>query len=661
LKRERMNRTPYPHLFTPFALAGSTLRNRAAFPAITTRMAQRSAVTDRLIQFCVARARGGAAMIVTEPLGMARHQTAALRVRAFDDEEADGLARWAEAVESEDCRLLGQIQDSGRGRHTPGRDHATIGASALPDDISGSVPRALSMSEIRQMIDDLAASSARLKRCGFSGVEISAGHGHLFHQFMSPLSNMRTDAYGGDLDGRLRFVTELISAVRATCGRGFILGVRMPGDDGVPGGIGPDAAAEIARRLAALRQLDYLCFVQGSHHRSLDMHIPDGHAAAMTYLALVRNIRQSIPSMPVMAAGRIDTPDNAERIVAQGDAELVGLGRPLLADPDWAAKAAAGRGQEVRYCVAGNACWGHNVTKGVLACVNNPRLAAGDELKALLPAGRRKRVVVVGAGIAGLEAATVAAQRGHDVTVLGRSREAGGKTRLHAQLPGSERLQLIFQRQTVEGLEAGVRFTLGVGASAADVLALQPDEVVLATGARMIRPACLPAALRVRDLRETVSRVLEDPRRQAGVAVIYDTDGSEGTYSAVELLETLYDRVVLITPAESIAQETPLVTRQGILRRIHRKRVDVATLSEPVLTEAFASTREMSYQHVYSDRRSTVIDVALLTYATPRAPDQAIAEALRAAGLPVHLVGDCRAARDSLAATADGYAIGSMI
>jgi dimethylglycine catabolism A len=655
-----MSNSRYPHLFTPFRLAGKTLRNRIVHPAITTRLAQRGAVTDRLVQYCVARARGGAAMIVTEPLGMARHQTAALRVRVFDDAGADALARWAEMVEREDCRLLGQIQDPGRGRHAPGRDHATIGPSALPDDISGSVPRTLAVSDIRQMIDDFAASSARLKRSGFSGVEISAGHGHLFHQFMSPLSNVRADAYGGDLDGRLRIVTELIDAVRAACGRDFMLGVRMPGDDGVPGGIGPDTAAEIACKLAAL-QIDYLSFVQGSHHRSLEMHIPDGHAPAMPYVPLMRKIRRSVPDVPVVAVGRIDTPDNAEQVLAQGDAELVGLGRPFLADPDWAMKVAAGRTREVRYCVAGNACWGNNVTKGVLACVNNPRLAAGDELKAPAPAARGKRIVVVGAGIAGLEAAVIAAQRGHEVIVFGRSAEVGGKTRLHAQLPGGERLKFIFERQQAASLDANVRFELGVEASAADVLALRPDEVVIASGASMVRPACLPAVLCVSDLRAAIGRMLANRSRRPGIAVVYDTDGSEGTYAAIELLEALHDRVVLITPAESIAQETPLVTRQGILRRIHSKRIDVATLSEPLVAGGFEGEKKIAYRHVYSGRRSTLADVALLTFATPRAPDDALAEPLRAAGLPVHLVGDCRAARDNLAATADGYAVGSVI
>jgi dimethylglycine catabolism A len=383
--------------------------------------------------------------------------------------------------------------------------------------------------------------------------------------------------------------------------------------------------------------------------------------AAMSHMPLVRTIRRSVPNMPVIAVGRIDTPDNAEQIVARGDAELVGLGRPLLADPDWAVKAAAGRAQDVRYCVAGNACWGSNVTQGVLACVNNPRLAAGDELKALAPAAKRKRIVVVGAGIAGLEAAMVAAQRGHDVIVLGRSSEVGGKTRLHAQLPGSARLKLIFDRQKEASLDAKVRFELGVEASVADVLALRPDEIVIATGARMIRPECLPAASCVSDLREAIDRILGDRSRRPGTAVVYDTDGSEGTYAAVELLEAMYDRVVLITPLESIAQEAPLVTRQGILRRIHSSRVDVATLSEPLPTDLFRREKTIEYRHVYSGRRATLTDVALLTYSTPRAPDHVIAAPLRETGLPVHLVGDCRAARDNLAATADGYAVGSVI
>ncbi|MBI2290867.1 MAG: oxidoreductase, partial [Betaproteobacteria bacterium] len=235
--------TPYPSLFAPFTLAGMRLRNRVVHASMNTHMAENTRVTERLIQYHANRARGGAALIVTEPISMARHQNVSYRARAWNDDNLDGLKRWADAVESEDCRLLAQIQDPGRGRHNTGIQAEAIGASALPDDLSWIVPHALTVAEIHSMTDDFARSAARLQRCGFSGVEISAGHGHLFHQFLSPWSNVRTDEYGGDCEGRTRFVAELIAALRAMCGRRFILGIRLPGNDYVAGGIGAEEAA----------------------------------------------------------------------------------------------------------------------------------------------------------------------------------------------------------------------------------------------------------------------------------------------------------------------------------------------------------------------------------------------------------------------------------
>ncbi|MBI3057563.1 MAG: hypothetical protein HYY77_26510, partial [Betaproteobacteria bacterium] len=176
--------TPYPSLFAPFTLAGMRLRNRVVHASMNTHMAENTRVTERLIQYHANRARGGAALIVTEPISMARHQNVSYRARAWNDDNLDGLKRWADAVESEDCRLLAQIQDPGRGRHNTGIQAEAIGASALPDDLSWIVPHALTVAEIHSMTDDFAHSAARLQRCGFSGVEISAGHGHLFHQFL---------------------------------------------------------------------------------------------------------------------------------------------------------------------------------------------------------------------------------------------------------------------------------------------------------------------------------------------------------------------------------------------------------------------------------------------------------------------------------------------
>jgi hypothetical protein len=205
-----MDERVYASLMSPYTLAGKRLRNRLVHASMSTRLAQAAGVTDRLVRYYANRARGGAALVVTEPLSMARHQDLGSRVRAFNDDQAAGLERWAKAVETQGCRLLGQIFERGRGRNLPGRNPDAIGASPLPDDLSWTVPRELTTGEIEGLIEEFAASSARLQRCGFSGVELSAAHGHLFHQFLSPHANVRTDRYGA----RTRLVAELVAAIR---------------------------------------------------------------------------------------------------------------------------------------------------------------------------------------------------------------------------------------------------------------------------------------------------------------------------------------------------------------------------------------------------------------------------------------------------------------
>ena len=240
----RVNPTPSA-LDAPFTLAGRRLRNRIVHASMTTLAARNFAVMPAQIQYYANRARGGAAMIVTEPLNMAREQDVPHKTRVWNDDNLDGLQRWAEAVESHDCRLLGQIQDPGRARHHAGRHLNAVGPSLLPDDLSWTMPRVLTAAEIRSYVEGFAHSCQRLKRCGWSGVEVSCGHGHLFHQFLSPWSNVRTDEYGGDWERRTRFVAEIVAAIRALCGKDFIIGLKLPGDDGV--GIGPPRPRSLRR------------------------------------------------------------------------------------------------------------------------------------------------------------------------------------------------------------------------------------------------------------------------------------------------------------------------------------------------------------------------------------------------------------------------------
>lgn len=657
----------YPTLFAPFTLAGKRLRNRIVHASMTTRMGDKGRVTERQLQYYANRARGGAAMIVTEPLSMARHQHIPYKIRAYDDTELDSLKRWADAVESEDCRLLGQVQDPGRGRHEAGRNPEAVGASALPDDLSGTVPRPLTRAEIHQMNADFAQSAGRLQRCGFSGVEISAGHGHLFHQFLSPWSNIREDEYGGDLVGRTRLLSEMICGIRAVCGRGFILGLKLPGDDGVPGGIGPAEAAAIAAQLTAGGEVDYVTFAQGSHARSLEMHVPDGYGPRVPYLPLFRELRGALHGTPLMLLGRITDPAEADAILAHGDAELIALGRALVTDPAWPLKAARARAHDIRYCVSCNNCWYAGAARHQpLCCDNNPRVGLADEVDYWpKPASARKRVVVVGAGVAGMETAWVAAARGHEVIVFGRSSEVGGRLRLRARLPGGEALSSVYDYQHAAAIRAAAELRLGVNADVGMIKDLAPDLVVLAAGANMVPPRWLPESVRasglVPDLRAGMQALARIHQRQAGAAVLYDMDHSEGTYAAAEALHALFERVIVVTARDCIATETSMVTHQGIQRRLSLKGIELMFLSEPRWNEEAFENGELAIEQVYTGARTTVRQLAFFAYATPRAPQIDLAAPLRAAGIPVRLIGDCHAPRDVMAATAEGHAAGHEV
>jgi len=658
-----MSETAYPTLFSPVEIGGVRLKNRLAHASIVTRFIHDGVPTAPYLNYLTSRARGGTGLIVTEPVAMTSISRIPGRLRAWDDDGLDALKRVADAVETHDTRLLGQVQDTGRGRHSVGRNDAAVGPSALPDDLSWTVPRVLSIAEIRRLIEEWAEGAARLKTAGFSGVEISAGHGHLFHQFLSPWSNRREDGFGGDLEGRSRFVVELIEAIRSSCGRPFIIGIKLPADDGVRNSIDLDEARRIAERVAATGEVDYWTWAWGAHADSLWRHLPDAHGERHPYLADIRKLRQASPGIPTGALGYLTDPNECEKALTDGTADLAFLGRPLITDPAFGNKARAGREAEIRYCVSCNTCWRAIIEGGRLECDNNPRVGeASEDRWPPARARRSRRVVVVGGGIAGLEAAHTAAARGHSVTLFSAGAEPGGKTRLHAMLPGGENLSSIYDYQFLAGKRAGVRYELGVRAGVVDVLALEPDTVLVATGAAMSVPAFVPPEFAdeglIPDLREVAADMLQRSGREAGRMVVLDRDHTEMTYAVIELLALRFERVTVVTPRERLASDVSLINRQGIYQRLSDLRVDIVTGSD-ILDLDRLDAAEIEVVNVWNGDCSVLDDVVGLTYATSRVPDHQLQERLEteAAGvMNIVSIGDSRAPRGVLAATREGYA-----
>ena len=632
-----------PRLLEPVALGGLRLRNRIAHAAVTTRFAEAGRVTPRLIAYHAARARGGAGLLVTEPMNLLPSQGAPHKVRAHDPANLTGLEAWATAVRAEGSQLVAQLQDPGRGRLLIGTEVEAIAPSAIADDLSGVLPRALTTDEVADLVQGFAAAARRLRDLGFAGVEVSAGHGHLIHQFLALRSNRRSDRYGGDIEGRARFLTELCLALRAACGEDFLIGVKLPGEDAMPDGIDLDTAAAITRCVHATGVADYLTWCWGGHSRSLHLHLPavevadvngsavPGHAP---YAAKIAALAKHAPGIKVAALGLIRTPAEAERVLQQGLADFVQIGRPFIADADWGRHAerelagASGVGVSIgqvarRPCIACNHCWGRISRGEPLGCTVNPALTEGREAEATTPAASSptapRRVVVVGAGPAGFAAACAAAERGAAVTVFGAGERPLRRLRAASALPGGAALSDLADHLEARAARAGVEYRGGRMADERDILALQPDEVVLACGAEP-------------GLRERGREALQASGAGSVRALtIVDRTGTATAPSLAVHASSLGYRVVLLT-ADVGPAALPLVERQRWAERCAAADVDVRTT--PSSTDPATPT--------------LVIDVAR--------------PAVGPAGLPAHLplrrVGDCHAPGTLADALAAGEACG---
>lgn len=630
-------------------MGGVELRNRIGFAAMSCRLAAGGRATPALLDHLEARAAGGAAMVITEAMPAARSAATPTRVSAFFEDALPDLAAMAGAIARHGALPVGQLWHPGSANRGQ-RAVDAVGASAVADGLSWTVPRILSDAEIEALCAEYAETAQRLQRAGFAGVEVSAAHGFLPLQFLSPVSNLRQDRWGGDLRGRSRFLRTILAGIRARCGPGFLMGLKMPADDGVPGSIDPEEAARITALIAAETPPDWFCYSQGTHGWSLGMHAPDQHAAPLGYRPLWRRMRQAAGGVPVAAVARINHPAAAEELLAAGDADFVMLARPLLADPRWVDKARRDEAEEIRPCLNCNACWGE-INKGApIACAVNPRAGGRDGAGAARPAATR-RVVVVGGGPAGLQAAVSAARRGHRVTLLS-ARAPGGVARMEAALPGGASMAAFLEHLTLEATRVGVTTQQGM-AGPDIILALRPDAVILATGASMTRPVGLRDDGTGMDLRA----LLAAPPAGGALAVLYDHDHTPATYAAAEWLAARYRRLLLVTPRDSIAQDVPLLSAQGVHRRLARLGVEILPCRRVSRHEA----GRLRITHLLTGAEEEIRDLDLLTWSTPRQPRQDLLAPLQAAGLEVRLAGDALAPRLMLSAIREGAETGEAV
>jgi hypothetical protein len=584
-------------------------------------------------------------MIVTEIIAV---DPAALAhgaiVTGYDPANDDGFKRAAEAVEGAGACLVGQLWHPGR-QQLWSPVHSPKGISDQPDAYSWTVPHVMDTDELRRVADEYVSVAQRLQRCGFGGAELHGAHGYLITQILSPWSNRRSDRYGGSLENRVRFVQEVAAAIRQACGPAFVVGLKMPGDEGVAGGIDPDEAARITAALAG--SLDYFAYSQGNFTASLENHVPDMHFRRGHFLDIHRKLRPAARGKPVMAIGRIAMPEEAEAALASAAGDLVGLTRALIADADWPAKARAGRVDEIRPSSYDNFAWGEIHAGKPLAEVHNPQLGQqGESGWRPVRAARRRRVVVVGAGPAGMQAARIAAESGHEVTLLGASKAPGGKLRWEASLPGREEYGNLVGWMMRRAHAAGVKLQLGQAASAGQVLSLDPERVILATGSHLRRPENFEGdGLCARDWQPGAA--------SAGTAVLFDMDHSAATYAVADALASRYQRLVLLTPRTQLARNVNYCSAIGVHRRLYAADAGIVMAAEPLQLRDGVLT----WRNVFAGRTQQVREVALFLWATPRVADDALAAPLRQAGIDTRLAGDCMAPRNLLCAIHEGEAL----
>lgn len=607
--------------------------------------------TRRHLEYYRARAAGGAALICLESAVTSLDGRSGPLVLASRREAIPGYRMIADAVHEQGALVCGQLTHYGNQANPSVTRAPLLGPSPVPDPLARNPTMAMTEADLDRVRSDFVAGAQTFVAAGFDAIELKLAHDGLLRQFMSPLTNVREDRYGGGTENRLRYPLEVLAAVRAAIGGDVALSVRLVADECYPGGYDLAEGQRFARLIAESGLVDYLNSDIGINAAMSVVIPPMGVAEGVSEHAF-RALTDS-SGLPVVASVQISTPQYAERIIADGFAAAIGMARQLIADPDWMRKVLAGQAGRIRPCTRCNQlCVGNSIKQLPISCTVNPRVGDG-ELRAGRPAVRR-RVVVVGGGVAGLEAARSAAEDGHWVQLIEAAGQLGGQLQAAARLASRTGWADYLSWLVREVRHLGVAIEAGVPATRDRVLASQPDVVVLATGSV---PAPIPAAFahggcEVVAVDEFALAQTVPPR-----VVILDL-GAAGAalWTAGVEAAVMGARTTIVTPLAAPASDLDYPTGQNLRRRMAELGVEVRTDHLPVRS----GTDGITIRHTYTGADSLLDCDLAVVVAVRVSSGHELRDALTP-HVPVHLVGDARNPRDVGAAIREAYAVAELI
>jgi N,N-dimethylglycine/sarcosine dehydrogenase len=650
----------YPLLLSPFEIRGRRLRNRIVSTPHATGWSRDGLIDRSEIDYHVRKAAGGCGLVMTfgsasvDPSTEASYGSIAL----WDERNEPALRALADGVHEHGGIVMSQMTHMGR-RGTSAISGIPLRApSDLPEGVHLEVPVPLATDEIPPIVERFADVARRLERCGLDGVEVTSYGGHLIEQFFDPLVNTRADEYGGSFPNRTRFAREVLLAVRAAVSERFIVGFRMAVDQCLTGGLGPDEMIEIARSLASTGAVDLFSVSggTGATRLSTGYFVPGDALPEGVYNERAIRFRREV-GVPTMVAGRNVEPEMAEAAVA-GGVDLVAMTRAIIADPDLPLRIADGRAH--RPCIGLNdGCIGRLYTGMPMYCSVNPAVRYPG-LAEIEPAAEPARVVVVGGGVAGLEAARGAALRRHRVVLFERRAVLGGRARLAGLRSGRDRWQRYIDWLRDEAAAAGVDIRAGAEADASTVLAERPDSVIVATGSILRPDAVLPGPVPVLDvdkLLEGGATILPEP--SLGSALILDDDGHQLAPTAAEVLVAAGFEVEIATTHPAVADLIDATQLPFVLQHLA---LDGVRLT-PNVTGVSSSPGSVTLRHIYSELHEERNGIAVVVVAGRRKGLVTLRDDLAAVApdLPVVVVGDALSPRTLLDATAEGARAGASI